>query len=219
MKRHLLTERAVVIPILFFGFLASTAAQAPADFAFPPDGSGKELANKLPPPGQGTFPVIPAAEKKPAKIPSSVTNPTVRPAPSSIIMPLLQPQIPAAPSQPAAIAEAAPLEEYGSFPLVPEVPQIAVGPPVRVPSVDVNLAPILVQVKQPAAEPAVFPDPTEDASLSAALACPLPPRTEAAPLLRLYLPDPFANRNDTSGLTPLPESDTPITATPIVPGA
>lgn len=207
-----------IVPPLPTAVLTTAEEQAPDVFTFPADAAGKELAVKLPPPGQGTFPVLPPAEKKPAKISPAVNNPAVIPAPVAVTMPLLQPQTSAARTQPAPAPEAVPLEEYGILPVVPEIPKLAVGPPVRVPSVDVNQAPVLVGVKQPVADPPLLSDPTEESSHQAALSSPLPPRTEAAPFLRLNLPDPFAYRKDTSGQESLPEGGTPVTAAPIVPG-
>jgi hypothetical protein len=133
-------------------------------------------------------------------------------------LPKLPPLVGGAVKQPDAVPEEAPLTYHAAMPPVPEVKPLDANPPISVPSPDVNKPPVLVQVKQPAPDAVSVTDPTQDASQQAALEGTPSPRTEAAPFLRLTLPDPFLNRKVSDLYETLPEDGAPVTATPAVPG-
>jgi hypothetical protein len=191
--------------------------QPEGGFTFPDDASGKELAQKLPPGGQGQMPNLPASKKQVAKV-TSVENPTVFVSPTAIPVPKLPPVGEAPASKPAPVPEPLPLIDYAELPSLPGAPKVDVLPPVSVPSVNVEQPPVLVQVKQPAVDPPVSVNPTQEASKKAALEASPPPRTETAPYLPVKLPDPFANRKDATALESPAEDVTPITGNPALPG-
>jgi hypothetical protein len=65
---------------------------------------------------------------------------------------------------------------------------------VRVPSPDVNQPPPLPVLAKPLPDRAPVDDVTGAASSAAVQSGTVPPRTKAAPFLKLTLPDPFENR-------------------------
>jgi hypothetical protein len=196
---------------------AGSEKQEPAAFSFPGDGSGKLLADKLPPGGQGQVPKMPASKPQPRTVPEAVANPlTTAPSPQ-VPPPKLQTEAPGAAPWPAPIPEDLPLVDYAATPTVPEIRTLPVAPAIKVPSPDVNQPPALGQVTQPAPDTPNLADPTQEASQQAALMGSASPRTEAAPFLRLFLPDPFANRNAAALPELLPEDATPLTIAPQVP--
>lgn len=191
--------------------------QEPGGFRFPADGSGKILADKLPPGGHWHFSKMSASKPQSRIVPEAVANPLATAPLPKVTPPKLPTTSPVAAPQPAPIPEELPLADYAATPAVPEINTLPVAPAVKVPSLDVNQPLVLAQVTQPAPEAPNLADPTQEASQQAALMGSASPRTEPAPFLRLLLPDPFANRNAAALPEPVPEESVPITAAPQVP--
>jgi hypothetical protein len=197
---------------------AGQAKQPAGPFAYPDDASGAALGQKLPPAAQNKLPGFPPSKPLPRVVPPAIKSPSPALALPPFPLPKLPPSSTLAAARPAAVPEEMPLADYNAVPPVPEIKKLDVNPAVSVPSLDVNKPPVLVQIKLPTPDTAPLTDPTHDASNQAALQGTPPPRTDAAPFLRLSLPDPFANRKGTDLFEPVPEENLPITATPGVPG-
>jgi hypothetical protein len=194
------------------------AKQAQGGFAFPDDASGKELAKKLPATGPDKPAALPVQKPLPRMVPPAVKNPAPALTPAGVSIPKLPPEAGAAALKPAAVAEELPLSGYAGNPGLPALEILEVGLAVSVPSPDVNKPPVLFQVTQPTPDATAPSDPTQEASHQAALSGAPSPRSEAAPFLRLSLPDPFVNRRVSDLDETPPEDATPITVTPVVPG-
>lgn len=79
-------------------------------------------------------------------------------------------------------------------PLLPPLPQMPVGKPVRIPSANVHEPIPLPILARSVLDRASLEDPTADASAEAARVASIPPRTTPAPFLKLRLPDPYERR-------------------------
>lgn len=207
---------ALAVPVLLAA--SQGTAQPPAvPFSFPNDSSGKLLAEKLPPSSPGAAAKLPPLSAQPRQVPAAIANPAVAPTAPALQLPKLPATPPAGVTKPSALAEELPLADYAGSPAVPDIKKLEVSPAIKVPSLDVNQPPVLGQVMQPTPEPPNLADPTQESSHQAALAGSAAPRTEPAPFLRLFLPDPFANRNATGLPEPPPEDAAPLIAAPQVP--
>lgn len=185
-------------------------------FQFPGDRGGALLAKVLPP----TVPEALRNERrttpKRTPAPPSLESPTV-PLPPAVTMlpsaqlgpkrPLLQPRLV--------------LEEALGDPLelvVPQVQTFVAGNRVKLPSVDLNEPPPLPLLTQQAIpDRASLEDATVETSTSAALAAPLPQRTEMAPFQRLTIPDPYENRRPLPPESMPAESNEPPVSAPQTP--
>jgi hypothetical protein len=101
---------------------------------------------------------------------------------------------------------AEPFEPMSGNVALPEAPSFAVGPRVRVPSVDVNEPLPLPPLARQVPDRASLEDVTGEASAQAALAARIPRRTTPAPFLRLSLPDPYEHRRPVT--VPVPAEET-----------
>src|SRR5262249_25959234 len=119
---------------------------------------------------------------------------------------------------PVLLEEPAPLFDQLALPRLPEQPHLAVGPRLRIPSPDVNQPIPLPLLGQPVQDKVSLADATLDTSAAMALALSPPLRVNAAPFLRLVLPNPFENRDAIRLRKEIEEDTTPVTATPRVPG-
>ncbi|MGE3804649.1 MAG: hypothetical protein AB7K24_08250 [Gemmataceae bacterium] len=164
--------------------------------AFPEGAEGKLLVDKLKPAEVG----VPARETRDAPLAVRPPKQVEKPEP-----PLPEQRAELQRGELARIEK--PVRPYllpGEPPLAREVlepalPQriflIAVAPPVRVPSLDVEkMQPLPYLSDGPAADAASSVDPTAGFSRNLALTTQAPPRANPAPFQRLELPDPFRDR-------------------------
>jgi hypothetical protein len=210
---------AAIIAALVANVMAQEPAkQGDGGFAFPDDASGKELSKKLPATGSDKLPGLPAIKPLPRVVPLAIKHPTATPAQAGIVMPSLPGGAGPAVTKPASVSEELPLADYAALPALPPLQNLEVSPAVSVPSPDVNKPPVVILVTQPTPDTNVPQDPSQEASHQAALAGSPSSRTEAAPFLRLLLPDPFAARRVSELYETPAEDSNPITVTPVVPG-
>jgi hypothetical protein len=178
---------------------------------------GSKLASEMLAPGANDR-AQPAAVSSPQRKPArDLQEPAVLP-PSSLSLPRPLLEKRGKVTSPVLIEEPAPLFDQLTGPHLPEQPHLAVGPRLRIPSPDVNQPIPLPQLGQPAQDKVSLDDPTLDASTAMALALSPPLRVNAAPFLRLVLPNPFENRDAIRLRKEIKEDTTPVTATPRVPG-
>ncbi len=180
-------------------------------FVLPDDPGGKLLATLLPP-HRLAPPVSTGFARGPRRLAGlrSLEEPTlpVPPNLSALPRPRLEPA--ARPVRPRGLTTDLPLGWYRSGPETPQRPELPAAARVRLPSVDVNRPvelPILALAQPDRAPPT---DPTFDASLAAAIAATVPPRTSPAPFLRLTLPDPFEHRQAVQLREPPREDAVPL---------
>lgn len=160
---------------------------------FPDDAGGRLLAKMLPPREPDGF-RLPRPDVSRVVVASIRMNPPDLPLlPSQAVMPRLPSPARSSPLRPRLVLE----ESLSGGPWTPVPPQQQSLPDegrVRVPSEDVNQPLPLPILGQPVPDRAALDDPTSDASATAALAAPLPMRTNPAPFLKLTLPDPYDHR-------------------------
>jgi hypothetical protein len=184
-----------------------TVARGQADtternsFTFPDDAGGVLLAKVLPP--NATEAVrLERSEPSRRSSPSAFMKPPALPLPPShAVLPRLPDAGKHISLRPRLLLEES-LDALPDSPVLPQAPSLAAGVRVRVPSIDVNQPIPLPILSQPMPERASLADPTQTTSTAAALAAPVPSRTNKAPFLKLTLPDPYARRR---GKVPLPE--------------
>jgi hypothetical protein len=178
---------------------------------------GSKLASEMLAPGANDR-AQPAAASSPQRKPArDLQEPAVLP-PSSVSLPHPLFEKRGKVAGPVLLEEPAPLFDQLALQHLPEQPHLAVGPRSRIPSPDVNQPIPLPLLGQPAQDKASLDDPTLDASTAMALALSPPLRINAAPFLRLVLPNPFENRDAIRLRKEIEEDTTPVTATPRVPG-
>lgn len=186
-----------------------------AAFRLPSDEAGKTLAQVLPP-GRGpvrlTNPGRPAAKSFPA--------PRIAGAEQELLFTPPPPLgLPPAPlklkRQPTLVTEEPPQARTARVE-VPERPMFEAGKPARVASVDLDIPPLWLPIAIPLTDRVPLDDATTAASVAAAIAAQIPPRTTPAPALRLALPDPYENRKPLTIKVP-PEETSPVAARPVTP--
>jgi hypothetical protein len=186
-------------------------------FRFPGDPGGKHLGTLLPP--RENFRLPPESPSGPRPHPAlpALENPTLPPPLGQAALPRLSAEKASRPARPGPLPEDTPLLSYYGTPPQPHEPALTPGVLAKAPSPSVGRPVPPPVLGQPVPDPAPLDDPTTDASLAAALAAPMPSRTNPAPFLKLTLPDPFENR-ETGRLrgTP-PEDGSPVAATPQLP--
>jgi hypothetical protein len=183
----------------------ATAEQAGGEeFRFPDDQGGQLLSKLLAPadrPAAVTFTAGPKVWPPAA----AVEQPTP-PLPPAAVNP---PHLPAGKAPPAArpapIPEESPLLACRLAPVPPQVQHLPAGERVRTPAPDPNQPVALPVLGQATPDRASLDDPTADLSLAAALATPMPSRSNPAPFLRLNLPDPYEHRSAARLRAPQPE--------------
>lgn len=164
-------------------------------FRLPEDAGGVLLAKILPPQDAPTTRLEQRQPTPRRSSDSSFAAPPVLPLPSSqAAMPRLSPKAKRVSLRPSLVFEET-LSSPSDTPVLPQVSALPEHDRVRVPSIDVN-EPIPVPIlATPLSERASLDDPTSDASTSAAIAAPIPPRASKAPFLKLMLPDPYDHRH------------------------
>ncbi len=187
-----------------------------AGFSFPDDAGGVLLAKVLPPKDMEAV-RLDRTERRHRSAPAKNLNPPALPLPAAhAIMPRLPAPTKPAPLRPRMVVE----ETLGGLSNAPVLPQLQSFPDagrVRVPSVDVNEPVALPILAQPLPDRASLDDPTEQASVEAALAAAIPPRSAKAPFLKMTLPDPYDHRRTETIPAPEELSEPPI-GTPRTPG-
>lgn len=167
-------------------------AAAESTFAFPADGVGKHLEERLGPPRQAPLPPVPfVAEPKP-RPPTRLERAfePSPPAPEMATTPRLLPS-----EKPRTVKERSPGDTpplaADLSPTFPSALHFAAGLPARAVSPDPGyLAP-----RGPGGNelPSITSDPTVDASRQGVISISSPLRDQPAPPLNLSLPDPFEN--------------------------
>jgi len=181
---------------------------------FPNDSGGKLLAELLPP--SDSLPKA-SAERIASRVrfptPNTLNVMEARLPPNQAAMPFSSLGI-AATRNRLQLPEETLLAITGVEPVLPEHRELPAGERVHVPSPRLDgplpLSPLATEVRE-------FPstdDPTSEYSIMAAMAAPPPRRTNPAPFLRTFLPDPFENRPAAQLSIELPEATTPVTASP-----
>jgi hypothetical protein len=178
-------------------------------FTFPADKGGQTLGQLLKPPVVLTeslreFPAGPRIVSPPA----DVERPGVPLAPSQAS--ILKPPAPKVPLlRPRTLAEDAPFTAYRSDPQVPVLRELDTGARVAVQAVNLNLPVPLSYLGLQMPDRVPVDDPTNEASLHAALAAAPPARTDAVPFTPQNLPDPFVNAQTVKLRTPPAEESSP----------
>jgi hypothetical protein len=188
----------------------AVASSGSDGFRFPEDRGGQLLAKLLAPVDRAapaTFPneqrVLPpsAAVERPA-----TPLPPLAPSP-----PHLPPGKAPPPARPAPLPEESPLLSCRLGSDFPQTLHLPTGERVRTAGSDPNQPVALPVLGQGTPDRASLDDPTADFSFSAALAAPMPSRSNPAPFLRLNLPDPYEHRKDARVRTmPAEEPPTPV---------
>jgi hypothetical protein len=117
--------------------------------------------------------------------------------------------------RPQPLPEEPPLARSWLAPVLPEKPQFAVSPGVRLPSLKLEQPSPVPILAQPPSAPASADHPTADFSTAAALAAPLPDRTRPVPFVRLVLPDPFEHVQAVRLKAPPPDVELPAAPSPL----
>lgn len=182
----------------------------PAPFTFPDDAGGILLAKVLPPKDLET----PHSDRRRAphrSIRSSFDGPPSLPLPSTLAtLPRLKDGGKHSVLRPRLVAEETLGSSTDALPL-PQTPALPDTGRIRVPSADVNRPIPLPILAHPVSDRASLDDPTLDASSTAALAAPMPPRTNKAPFLKQTLPDPYDHRR-TDALSPEESKEFPLSS-------
>jgi hypothetical protein len=230
MKRWLIAGVAVcgLLGLDFLGFNRWSGldpakdAQAPAEggevrgesFPFAADSGGKLLSQLLPPSETEV-----TGKAAVASVPRHFPDLDSRKRPEAPLTPL-QPEFPRAlalpparPIQPRTLPEDPPLTRSWFTPALPEDPQLAVSPGIRLPSLNADQPAPAPLLAQPRSERGAVNHPTADFSTTTALAAPLPERTRPVPFVRLVLPDPFEHHQTGRLKAPPPEVDVPTAMT------
>jgi len=121
------------------------------------------------------------------------------------------------PVRPRALAEGPPLDRYRADPTPPRRQEFATAGPIALPSPDLHQPVPLPILGRPHPDRAPLTDPTADVSVAAALAAPVPIRTNPAPFVRLNRPEPFEHAQTARLRTPLEEEPVPPVAIPRTP--
>ena len=172
---------------------AQTEEAEPTPFAFPDDSGGVLLAKVLPP--KDVESALLQRPHAPRRALDSAFDkpPTLALPPGYVALPRLADDGSHSTLRPRLVAD----ETLGAFsaslPLL-QTPALPDMGRIRVPSPDVNRPIPLPILAQPISDRASLDDPTLDASTAAALAAPIPPRSNKAPFLKQTLPDPYDHR-------------------------
>jgi hypothetical protein len=178
-------------------------------FAFPEDASGVLLAKVLPP-------KQPEVSRLDRAAPPSYPSASLQMKPPALPLPPSHAAIPRLPAaiKPVPLRPRLALDETPSglpdSPVLPALPSLPDTGRVRVPSVDVNQPIPLPVLAQPVSDRASLDDPTADASVTAALAAPIPSRTTKAPFLKRTLPDPYDHRRSRTTAAPEEQTEPPL---------
>ncbi|HTU92618.1 MAG TPA: hypothetical protein VMF69_21230 [Gemmataceae bacterium] len=164
-----------------------------AGFTFPEDAGGLLLAKVLLPKDAETMQQ--KRTQPPQRSPSSVflNPPTLPLPPSRAALPHWPDERKRAPLRPRLIDDET-LVVLAAAPPLPQAPALPDKGRIRVPSPDVNQPIPLPSLAQQASNRASLDDPTMSVSTAAALAAPIPLRTNKAPFLKRTLPDPYDHR-------------------------
>jgi hypothetical protein len=184
------------------------AARKPAktEFSYPQDSGGKLLAWLLAPHRQAprlasgyvTKPLRPQA-------PASLERPDLPLSDNLARLPRGSQDAKRTPLRPGLLPDCDPLDWYRANPSVPRRPRLAAKRPARWPFADVNRPIELPFLALGQSDRASLDDPTAEISLKAALAGTATARREAAPFVRIDLPDPFEHRKAVRLRKPPPE--------------
>jgi hypothetical protein len=170
-----------------------TEESEPAPFTFPDDSGGVLLAKVLPPKDVESA-ILQRPHAPHRALDSSFDKPpTLALPPSYVALPRLADDGSRSSLRPRLVAD----ESLGAFPAslpLPQTPALPDMERIRVPSPDVNRPIPLPILAQPISDRASLDDPTLDASTAAALAAPIPPRSNKTPFLKQTLPDPYDHR-------------------------
>jgi hypothetical protein len=186
-------------------------------FRFPADPGGQHLGTLLPPRENFRLPPEPPSGPRPHPSLPALENPTLTPPAGQAGLPRLPVAKAARPARPGPLPEETPLLSYRGVPPQPQEPALTPGVLAKAPSPSLSRPVPPPLLGQPVPDRAPLDDPTTDASLAAALAAPMPSRTNPAPFLKLTLPDPFENRETGRLRSTPPEEGTPVAATPRLP--
>jgi hypothetical protein len=173
-----------------------------------PDDQGGQLLSKLLAPADRPAPVTFTAEPKALPPSAAVEQPTPPLPPAAVNPPHLPPGKEPPAARPAPLPEESPLLACRLASVPPQVQQLPAGERVRTPAPDPNQPVALPVLGLATPDRASLDDPTADLSLAAALAAPMPLRSNPAPFLRLNLPDPYEHRSAARVRSPLPEEAT-----------
>lgn len=183
-------------------------------FAFTQDSLGQRLAELLPPELESI--------KKPGRKPLTLPPPRWLEQPE-VSMPSFQ-WVPIRPeaaardnAKPVNPREDAPLARQWESPNLPEVAAFPTSGLIRLPTIDVESPLPLPILANPSRDRVSLADPTQDASLAAALAAQMPLRTDAVPFSPMNLPNPFEHHGPAKLRNPPPEDPIPAVSTPRLP--
>jgi hypothetical protein len=181
-------------------------------FAFPADGVGKQLEERLTPPRQAPLQPVPyVAEPKPRRDskldrPPELALPSLEPPAGPRLLPSEQPRV----RKPRPTVDVPPLA-MDLNPRLPTAVWFAERPRAAASSPD----PLALGPKGPAAIelPSVANDPTTQQSRGFVLNSPTPWRTEPAAPISLAVPDPFALKRAFGLHGSPPDRDDPVRST------
>jgi hypothetical protein len=172
----------------------STAPSAAKEgFPFPADKAGRLVAETLKP-REDHF--TPDAGKPKAQSARNAVETPELPLPQfdGQMIPI-SPAVVVARPRPLPLADGTPLAHEQPDRRLPQPVKLAAGALVRLPAPDGEQPPELPILARPQADRGPTDDPTAETSQSAALAAPIPVRTNQTPFERLTVPDPFEHRH------------------------
>jgi len=164
-----------------------------ASFSFPDDAGGVLLAKVLPPKEMEASRMYRTEPPRRSTLLANMKPPALPLPTSHAAMPRLPDPAKPTPLRPRLVIEET-LDGLNDVPVLPQLQSLPDAGRVRVPSVDVNEPLALPILALPVPDRASLDDPTAEASVEAALAASIPPRTAKAPFLKMTLPDPYDHR-------------------------
>jgi hypothetical protein len=186
---------------------SQSASEGP--FRFPSDTGGQILSNVLPPsPPRVVSDSM--QEPKPRTIPSNIIEPSLLTPFKPPVLPLPNPA--PQPIRPWPLREQMPTGSLLTMPALPERAELALSSLTKIPTSDLAKPVNLPILAQPTFERPSLEDPTIDFSASNVIGAPLPLRNTPAPFVKINLPDPFENAQTIKLPTPMPESQTVLSA-------
>jgi hypothetical protein len=178
-------------------------------YRFPDDDAGKILARVLPPQPPAPLAPPPPAGPLERSLPGFIVDPAL-PSPVNALTPARAPQPPRVVPRPTALPERVPADLAQIEADKPERIELPVGALTRLETPDVKQPAALPVLARPSPDRASLEDPTTEFTAASIISDRLPLRTNAAPFVKVTVPDPFEYAGQVKIKVVVPED--PLTA-------